>query len=963
MFDRLYTQHVTPYLDSLGFVESDERPRETPPYAYNRLYDFTSFQEINRQNRRLTVDPRWREIRKKLGSALPSAASEDGLLETSDRRPLRPYTVTGAHGTTVPLGPGKQKRVGSYRGSWHHFDKTKGLDASLLACFYEDAEGSLWLGTRDGAVRYRNGRFQTYKIEGSPDRRYFYAFYTNPDGKLWAGTRDGILEFNGSGFDQIVGHDVLPGGHAHELVEDGAGNIWTSSDRGVARFDGESWTTYDEKDGLPRANVRGIVADRQGRVWFLVRSGFGLLDGGLAVYEHGRFTSLPGKDAPEGIRMWSAIVDTNGDLWTSGVGLITRFDGSVWHRFTVDDGLPNTRVGGLVEDSRGIIWYWTDERGVGFIENGRVTTFAPPDRPALHVISGDRVVEDADGTIWFGTQGGAVRYDGQDWQVFGTEEGLSEDAASRIYADREGRIWLAGQGGTLSLYDPNTWHHFTTDDGLPANNITASLIDNTGNLWFGSHGGGIGRFNGETFTVFRTEDGIPENRVRRLRKDRKGGIWLATRGGMSCLDSETGMLTNYTERDGLIRHRINDIGQDGRGRIWASQWQAGVVRLSGNRMDFFDLIDDVPRLLSEVFGDSRGNVWFGLHWGSGEVVRRGPNGLQRFNRDDGLPDAYVRGLLEDSKGNIWIATSGGGVCRYDGSKFDVLTTTDGLASDNVSAVFEDEDGHLWFGTRNGASRYNGKTIASITKEDGLSGNYVRSIVQDDRGDLWFSTNEGVTRYRQPPEDPPTVGLSAIVADRRIEDFTDLAFPSTIGLLSFEFDGTSHATRPDNILFRYRLDGFDDDWQVTRSRRVEYADLPRGDYSLSLQAVDRDLVYSDVVSIPFTVHAPYRQIALVTALVLAIGLVALQGVRVVRRDRRLHESNQALSDANNQLFQVNRDLETANVELQRDRALERIRAEVQSMDRAEDFEKVLSLLTADLKSGWTPIRILRNRCAR
>ena len=941
VFDRLYAQHVTPYLDSLGFVESDQRPRETQDYAYNRLYDFTSFEEVNRQNSRLVAGPRWREILKTLGSALPTVADDDGLLGSGERRPLRLYSLTGAQGRTVPLGPGKRKRVGSYRGSWRHFGKAEGFDASLVSCFYEDPEGSLWLGTRDGVVRHRNGRFQTYEIEGSPDRRYFYAFFTSPDGKLWAGTRDGILEFNGSGFDQIVGQDVLPGGHAHEFVEDSAGHIWTSADRGVARFDGSSWTTYDQDDGLPGSNIRGIVGDRQGRVWFVVRSGVGF-GGGLAVYEDGQFRSLPGTNPPEGIRMWSALVDVNGHLWASAWGAIYRFDGVVWHNHTTADGLPNATLRDLVEDSRGRIWYWSSGQGVGYVENGVITRFAPPDNPALHVVN-DRVVEDAAGHIWFGSQGGAVRYDGRDWQVFGMEEGLSEDASFRIYSDRLGRVWLAGFGGTLSRYDQTTWHHFTTEDGLPTNNVISSVIDNAGNLWFGSWGGGMGRFDGEVFTIFGMDDGLPSNRVRRLWSDPTGGIWAATRGGISQFDPKTGTLRNYKGRG--IRYRISSVTQDSRGHTWAALWQRGVVRLKVDRMDFFDGIDGVPGNVSEIMADRSGNVWFGAYW-SGPVVRMGEKS-RPFGLDEGIPDAYVRGLLEDRKGNIWIGTLGGGVCRYDGSSVEVLTSADGLASDNAPAVFEDAEGHLWFGTRNGVSRYDGRTITTMTKEDGLSGNYVRSIVQDQEGDLWFSTNEGVTRYRQPPELPPTVNLSAIVSDRRIEHFKDLAFPSNIGLLTFEFDGASHATRPDNILFKYRLEGYDDAWRETRSRRVEYANLPGGDYTLSLQAVDRDLVYSDIVSIPFSVHAPYREIALVTGLVLALGLVALQGVRIVRRDRRLRDSNQALSNANNQLFQVNRDLETANVELQRDRAVERIRAEVQSMDRAEDFEKVLSLLTSDL----------------
>ena len=105
--------------------------------------------------------------------------------------------------------------------------------------------------------------------------------------------------------------------------------------------------------------------------------------------------------------------------------------------------------------------------------------------------------------------------------------------------------------------------------------------------------------------------------------------------------------------------------------------------------------------------------------------------------------------------------------------------------------------------------------------------------------------------------------------------------------------------------------------------------------------DRDLGYSDVATLKLSVHPPYGQMGMAGGLVVAFSLVGWQTVRVVRRDRRLKQSNEALSSANNELFQVNQ-------ALQRDRSVERIRGQVQSMDRAEDFEKVLSLLTSDLR---------------
>jgi signal transduction histidine kinase len=139
--------------------------------------------------------------------------------------------------------------------------------------------------------------------------------------------------------------------------------------------------------------------------------------------------------------------------------------------------------------------------------------------------------------------------------------------------------------------------------------------------------------------------------------------------------------------------------------------------------------------------------------------------------------------------------------------------------------------------------------------------------------------------------------------------SEIAFPSTVALTTFEFHGTSFKTRTEAMVYRYRLQGFDQGWHNTHNTRVEYDHLPVGDYTFQVQAVDRDHVYSEVpATVALTVHLPYERIGLVSALVLAIGLVGWQTSRVIRRDRRLQEANAAMSDANKELFQANRKIQ-------------------------------------------------------
>ena len=193
-----------------------------------------------------------------------------------------------------------------------------------------------------------------------------------------------------------------------------------------------------------------------------------------------------------------------------------------------------------------------------------------------------------------------------------------------------------------------------------------------------------------------------------------------------------------------------------------------------------------------------------------------------------------------------------------------------------------------------------------------------TVLEDRDGAIWMGTANGLTRFRPPPAWPPPVFIDAVVADRRYERVSELAVPSTVGLTAFEFHGISFKTHPDAMVYRHRLVGYDTGWQTTHDRRVEYQDLPRGSYTFEVEAVDRDLVYSEApATVALRVHLPYERIGLLSALSIAVVLVAWQTGRVVRRDRRLQEanrdldeSNTALSSANKDLFEVNLDLETA-----------------------------------------------------
>lgn len=148
-------------------------------------------------------------------------------------------------------------------------------------------------------------------------------------------------------------------------------------------------------------------------------------------------------------------------------------------------------------------------------------------------------------------------------------------------------------------------------------------------------------------------------------------------------------------------------------------------------------------IVRNVLQDKKGNVWLATWQG---IVCYDGKVFTNLTLKNDLIKFHVFSLFEDSKGDLWFGTARGGLYRYNGRSFTLYTVKDGLADNTVLCMAEDNAGNIWLGTENGASCYNGKTFTNFTTQNGLSGNYINSMIKDKTGKLWFGTNSGISWY-------------------------------------------------------------------------------------------------------------------------------------------------------------------------------------------------------------------------
>ena len=208
----------------------------------------------------------------------------------------------------------------------------------------------------------------------------------------------------------------------------------------------------------------------------------------------------------------------------------------------------------------------------------------------------------------------------------------------------------------------------------------------------------------------------------------------------------------------------------------------------------------------------------------------------------------------DRTGDLWIATQGG-LCRFDGSNIQTFTTADDLPSNRIHCLFEDRQDHLWIGTDGGVVHYDGQLFQTV-KSPHIGP--VLQILEDRDGALWFGTAQNsLVRYRQ-QKNPPRIRLIQVVADKVYENPEEFIVSTAGQQVIFEYKGMSFSTHPRDMLYIYRLKGYDPDWQpATRKMRVHYRDLPLGAYTFQVQAIDRDLNYSEIAKVQLWVEPDPR----------------------------------------------------------------------------------------------------------
>jgi ligand-binding sensor domain-containing protein len=306
--------------------------------------------------------------------------------------------------------------------------------------------------------------------------------------------------------------------------------------------------------------------------------------------------------------------------------------------------------------------------------------------------------------------------------------------------------------------------------------VCSILEDSKGNTWFASYNEGVCLLQNGKFNYFTIKNGLSNNQVRNIYEDGNGIIWFESGSGLSTYDGHKMSIykkRNFSEESKWQLNKSDlwfksDPIQGFSNRQGDKEGNSGVLQYNGHELYFRkfpvakDSGDVFDHSVSTDFVKSKnGTFWIGTFK---TVIGFNGTDFKIINdellRQNGVPGSlHVRDIMEDKKGNLWIANNGKGVFKYDGKSITNFTVqnkltkedTKGNSLEKVFSLGEDILGNIWFGTvGSGVWRYDGKSLKNFSKQNGLESNHIWTIYTSKQGELLFGSisPSGVYRFKE-----------------------------------------------------------------------------------------------------------------------------------------------------------------------------------------------------------------------
>ena len=736
------------------------------------------------------------------------------------------------------------------------------------------------------------------------------------------------------------------------LAETRDGYLWVGTILGLYRFDGTHFTDYPDTDGpaLPSNNITALVADEDNGVWI------GYDHRGVSHLAKGRIENISLPSPYENVSVGSLYCCAQHSLWALAGDTILRWHDGTWEDFASLHGLPHTTYFSLFFDSHGNVW--ASSRQTIYEMKASETRFALVSKAVFAIT---QFAQAPDGAIWISDGWNSLR----PLNSLCSKTSIPLHGTAAFLFDKSGRLWVSSDGHGVERIPPlgsscqsvKTKEPFTAESGLTSDLTHAILQDRWGDIWVGTEMG-LDRFRPRRFQPFGqqdfkfypaiaaapdgsiwlqeqgrslvhvTEEGArtigPLRGVSPLAADANSGVWL--------LDPWTHHLFHYDRRGDLERTVAPppSVSQTAAQSILCRPDGSLLVSFEGNGLwsysDAWKPVSAVPDKTPTTLTQEGETTWVGYF--DNTLLSLSGDRRQTYDTNQGL-DVETPLVVTRQESVLWVGGTNGVDFMLNG-RFLKLQVRAPERLRGVSGVVFDTNRNLWLNTGFGAMEIGANEVASVLQDpshravakvygtaDGVIGipaqtKPVPSLARDGDGHLWFATagnlvsispNDLATPRPMPFLDLQTVRINGKKLSTAGANGERLVLQGgRENRIEFQFTAVD-LDHPNHIIYRYRLQGEDTDWQMARTNHEAiYNKLQPGHYIFQVAATNGEDQWTEMSS-PFRFDirpAFYQTIWFLVACwglaLLCLWLLYLARVQFLNarlRDRLEQRSNERL----------------------------------------------------------------------
>lgn len=391
------------------------------------------------------------------------------------------------------------------------------------------------------------------------------------------------------------------------------------------------------------------------------------------------------------------------------------------------------------------------------------------------------IVQDKHGYMWFATGDGLNKYNGKEFKVYKYNKNdiysLSESSISSVVEDYDGQLWVGTING-LNRFNPETetnkrYNLQMDSEPMYNNNVTKILMDNDGKILIGTENGLV-KYDRESdkfkkINIPEMEKSIESSFVNDLCEDKLGQIWIATKSGVFVYNKESDSTKVYMEeKNGLSCDDVYKILEDNIGRMWMGTRHGGLNLYNKDTNEFkvykCDNNNDnsiASNTVQSIFKDSNNKIWIGTTGGLcsyNEIEDNFKRYVNNMCYDKSIIDNNIKSIYQDKSGAIWVGTVKG-ISVFNPkplfNHYRKVNDKNSISNNFVTGIYKDKEGLLWIGTVNDGlnviNRDTGEVINikyDENNENSISDNRILEIVGDKDDNIWIATNDGLNKYNK-----------------------------------------------------------------------------------------------------------------------------------------------------------------------------------------------------------------------